>query len=62
MNIEIAPKEHWKKLTIEDAKLYCFLLNIDNKTDWRLPTEDEFYSKIVLLDGGGGASGPIRIG
>jgi hypothetical protein len=50
--IEIAPNEYWKYLTLEDAVLYCFSLNIDNKIHWRLPTEEEFYDKIIGLDGG----------
>ena len=39
--IEIAPKEYWKKLKYYDALLYCSLLVIDGKNDWRLPTIDE---------------------
>ena len=42
MNIEVSPKEHWKYLTLEDAILYCFSLNIDNKIGWRLPTSREY--------------------
>ena len=41
MNIEIAPKEYEKWLNWHDAKLYCELLTIDGKMDWRLPTKDE---------------------
>ena len=36
MKIEVAPKEYWKELTYADAILYCALLNIDGKNDWRL--------------------------
>lgn len=42
MNIEIAPREYWKKLSWMDAKLYCFSLNIDGKIGWRLPTWVEY--------------------
>jgi hypothetical protein len=41
MNIEIATKEYEKWLNWHDAKLYCELLTIDGKMDWRLPTKDE---------------------
>ena len=41
MNIEIAPKEYERRLNWNDAKLYCELLTIDGKMDWRLPTKDE---------------------
>jgi hypothetical protein len=39
MNIEIAPTmiaANW-----DDARLYCFSLNVDGKTGWRLPTRLE---------------------
>jgi len=41
MKFEIAPKETEVRLTWDDAKLYCFSLNIDGKTGWRLPTAKE---------------------
>ena len=34
--VEVSPKEYWKELTYADAVLYCALLNIDGKNDWRL--------------------------
>jgi hypothetical protein len=34
MNIEIAPKEYRIRCTYEDAKFYCFSLNIDGKMGW----------------------------
>jgi hypothetical protein len=43
--IEIAPTEYWKRITMEEAKLYCFSLNIDGKIGWRLPTEREYYNE-----------------
>ena len=42
MNIELAPEEYHKRLTYEEAKLYCFSLNIDGKVGWRLPTFKEY--------------------
>ena len=36
MNIEISPKEYWKYLNYYDSELYCSLLVIDGKNDWRL--------------------------
>jgi hypothetical protein len=41
MNFEIAPKETETRLNWDDARLYCFSLNVDGKTGWRLPTQDE---------------------
>ena len=36
--IEVAAKEYERILNWDDAMLYCSLLVIDNKDDWRLPT------------------------
>ena len=41
MNIEISPKEYENKMNWDDGMLYCSLLVIDNKNDWRLPTLEE---------------------
>jgi hypothetical protein len=41
MNIEISDKEYERYLNWDDATLYCQLLTIDNKNDWRMPTKDE---------------------
>jgi hypothetical protein len=41
MNFEIAPKSTETYLKWDDARLYCFALNIDGKTGWRLPTINE---------------------
>jgi hypothetical protein len=41
MNFEIAPKSTEIQTNWDDAKLYCFSLNIDGKTGWRLPTKEE---------------------
>jgi hypothetical protein len=41
MNFEIAPKTTEIQANWDDAKLYCFFLNIDGKTGWRLPTYKE---------------------
>lgn len=43
MNIEIAPKEYERELNWNDAMMYCQLLVIDDKNDWRLPTIEELY-------------------
>jgi hypothetical protein len=41
-NIEIAPYEYWnEELLFQEAKLYCFSLNIDGKIGWRFPTLQE---------------------
>lgn len=46
--IEVAPKEYWKQLTMQDAKLYCFTLNINGKIGWRLPTEREYFNNFGI--------------
>ena len=44
--VEISPKEYWKKkLNYHDALLYCTMLVIDNKTDWRMLKNIEEYRK-----------------
>ena len=43
--IERAPEEYHKTLTYEEALLYCFSLNIDGKTGWRLPTLREIFTQ-----------------
>ena len=42
MNIEIVPKEYITKLNYHDALLYCSMMNIDGKDDWKLPTFAEY--------------------
>jgi len=42
--IEVSPKDYWKGLTYDDALLYCELLTIDGKDNWRmLKNYEEFY-------------------
>ena len=41
MNFEIAPKSTEIQANWDDARLYCFSLNIDGKVGWRLPTKEE---------------------
>ena len=41
MNFEIAPKETEIQANWDDARLYCFSLDIDGKVGWRLPTREE---------------------
>jgi hypothetical protein len=56
MNIEISPKEYWRhmlKHQLSDAELYCQLLVIDGKYDWRLPIINEkviAYSRYFVKD------------
>lgn len=41
MNFEIAPKSTEIRANWNDARFYCFALNINGKTGWRLPTKEE---------------------
>ena len=43
MKFEIAPKSTEIQTNWFDARLYCFSLNIDGKTGWRLPTMNELF-------------------
>jgi hypothetical protein len=36
MTIEISDKKYWTKLNYDDGMLYCQLLDIDGKNDWRM--------------------------
>jgi hypothetical protein len=47
MNIEISPKEYWKKLNYHDGLLYCTMVVIDNNTDWRMLKNIEEYRKCL---------------
>jgi hypothetical protein len=40
--IEIAPEEYHKKLSWNEAMLYCFSLNINGKIGWRIPSYSVF--------------------
>lgn len=41
MSVELAPEEYRKPLTYEEAIMFCFALDIDGVTGWRMPTLDE---------------------
>jgi hypothetical protein len=49
MKIEIAPVSTEIEANWEDAILYCFSLNIDGRTGWRLPTLHEL-SEILKIN------------
>lgn len=49
-NIEFAPDYFWNYCTYEEAILYCFQLNIDDKIGWRLPTYDEWLDYDIFSD------------
>lgn len=38
---EVAPKSTEVLATLEEARMYCFSLDIDGKVGWRLPTKYE---------------------
>ena len=43
--IEVSPEEYWKRMNYHDGLLYCSLLSIDGKDDWRMPTIEEMGDK-----------------
>jgi len=50
MAIEISDKRYWKELNWYDAKIYCSLLVIDGKDDWRMISRDELEESRVNYD------------
>lgn len=44
MNVELSPPEYTRVMTWDEAKLYCFALNIDGKIGWRMPSMLELHS------------------
>ena len=41
INFQLAPEQYWNCMAHQDIRLYLFALNIDGKTDWRVPTNYE---------------------
>ena len=50
MNIEISPKEYWRELNPDDGKLYCSMVIINGKNDWRPMVLMEKLKYINSLD------------
>jgi hypothetical protein len=50
MNIEISPNEYWKYLNPADGKLYCSMVVIDDKNDWRPMGLMEKFENIDYLN------------
>lgn len=49
--IELSPKEYWKTLNYHDALLYCQLLTIDGKNDWRMTREvSEYHPEVSPVE------------
>ena len=46
--IEIGEKSD-ARMTYAEAVVYCFLLNIDGKIGWRLPTYDEYIEHLEIV-------------
>jgi hypothetical protein len=49
LDFEIAPKSTEVQATLDEAKMYCFSLELDGKVGWRLPTKYELI-KIYRID------------
>jgi hypothetical protein len=58
MNIEISPKEYWRELNPADGKLYCSMVVIDGKNDWRPMSFMEKLKNIHYLEGNRAAHNP----
>jgi hypothetical protein len=49
--IEVSDEKYWKELHHTEIDLYCKLLIIDGKDDWRLPTLED-YKKYFNYENG----------
>ena len=48
--IEVAPSDFWKlNVTHSEAQLYCFMLQVDGKKGWRLPTQQEADEMVDMI-------------
>ena len=47
MTIEICPIKYHEKLTWYEAIKYCKKIDIDRKSDWRLPAKHELHQMII---------------
>lgn len=47
VSVEIAPEEYHIICTYNEAILYCFTLEIDGKTGWRLSTLEEYNHTLI---------------
>jgi hypothetical protein len=45
LKIEIAPTSN-NAMSYDEAMLYCFILNIDGKIGWRMPTAEEYAHSV----------------
>ena len=45
--LEVAPDNYRPELTWQEAKMYCFSLNIDGTIGWRLPTSFEWNTLTI---------------
>jgi len=50
MNIEISEEKYWKVLNYTDGILYCSMLEIGNKDDWRMISRDDWMTDMVGLE------------
>jgi hypothetical protein len=50
MSIELSKSQYWKRMGYHDALLYCSLLVIDDKDDWRMMTMEEYEHNIRIPD------------
>lgn len=47
MGIEISDEYYWKVLTWQDGLLYCSLLSIDGKMDWRMINRQDYFNSSI---------------
>jgi hypothetical protein len=50
MNIEVSEEKYWKVLNYTDGILYCSMLEIGGKDDWRMISEEDICGSMITED------------
>jgi hypothetical protein len=48
--VEISDREYWRALNYHDGILYCSMLEIGGKDDWRMISRDDWMTDMVGLE------------
>ena len=46
-NLEVSDEKYWRRFNYDDGLLYCSMLMIDDKNDWRMP---EYMTEMRLVE------------